>query len=350
VAGRTNRQWLVASAVDGQVREANFTWAESPLPSVRPGTALVRNLWFSFDPTQVLSMGAKSEAEGVPVGHVMHTLGVSEVVESQLPPFGPGDLVHGHTGWEDYSVIDGHGYFETTKVPPGVSPDLAAGTLGVTGMVAYFGMTEVGRPKAGETCVVSAAAGGVGSIAVQIARILGARTIGIAGGAAKCDWLRNEAGVTAAIDHRTEDVAARLDALCPAGIDVFFDNVGGLMLDAALERLRTHGRIVLCGITSWYLENQRPPGPTQYPNLIMKNGRMEGLLGKDYQDRFGEAVPVMLGWIREGKLHPKEDVAVGLENAPRTLIRMFEGVNVGKQLLKVADAATAAPGAAPTEP
>ena len=334
---RTNRQWLVASRPEGRVTAENFRWNEGTVPEIRPGTALVRNLWFSFDPTQVLSMGSPADQGGVPVGSVMHTLAVSQVLDSRLPAFRPGDLVNGHSGWEEYSVIDGKGFFETTKVPAGVPPNLALGTLGVTGMVAYFGIVEVGRPRAGDTCVVTAAAGGVGSIAVQVARIMGLRVIGIAGGPEKCDWLLHEAGVAGAIDHRAEDVATRLDAVCPEGIDVFFDNVGGPVLDLGLARIRDRGRVVLAGMTSWYLQEKTPPGPSGYPNLIMKNARMEGLLGRDYAPRFSEALPVLQGWLRSGELKSKEDVVDGLEQAPQTLARMFEGRNIGKQLLKVAD-------------
>jgi len=308
------------------------------MPRPGPGQALVRNLWFSFDPTQVLQMGAPRGQGGVPIGHVMKSFGtVSEVVESDLPAFRPGDLVRGESGWEDFSVIDGTGFIPTHPVPEGVPPNLALGTLGVTGMVAYFGMVEIGRPRAGETCLVSAAAGGVGSIAVQVARILGARTIGITGGASKSGWLRDVLRLDGVIDHRSEDVAARLTELCPDGVDVYFDNVGGPVLDLALERLRPQGRIVLCGITSWYLAKETPPGPSGYGALIMKNGRMEGLLGRDYVARFPEATKVMLGWLRDGRLHSEEDVAEGLENAPRSLARMFAGENRGKQLLHLAD-------------
>jgi NADPH-dependent curcumin reductase len=335
--GAPNRQWLVSGPVEGTVRESNFRWAESPIPSPGPGQALVRNLWFSFDPTQVLSIATPPESGGTPPGGVMRSLAVSEVVSSRLPEFQPGDLVHGHSGWEDYSLTDGHGFFETTKVPAGVPPNLALGTLGVTGMVAFFGMLEVGRPQKGETCVVSAAAGGVGSIATQIARIYGTRVIGIAGGPAKCEWLVKDAGASHAIDHRSEDVAARLDALCPDGIDLYFDNVGGPVLDMVLDRLGPRGRIVLCGVTSGYLETSASPGLSRYTNLIMRNGRMEGILGKDYASRFSEALPVLQGWLRSGELKSKEDVAEGLENAPRTLARMFSGENVGKQLLHLAD-------------
>lgn len=177
----------------------------------------------------------------------------------------------------------------------------------------------------------------MGSIATQIAKIHGARVIGIAGGREKCDWLLGEAGIDAAIDRRTEEVGARLDALCPDGIDIYFDNTGGPILDAALARLRSKGRVVLCGGTSVYAQRPRPPGPSNYLQLCMVNGRMEGLLGRDYADRFPEAVRVLRGWLSSGQLRSKEDVVIGLENAPSTLARLYRGSNVGKQLLKVAD-------------
>ena len=318
--------------------ESNFEWGAGPIGRPGPGEALVRNLWFSFDPTQALQMGASPEQGGIPVGSVMKSFStVSEVVESNHPSFRPGDLIRGPSGWEDYSVIDGSGFVPTEKVPSGISPNLAIGTLGLTGMVAYFGMVEIGRPRPGETCLVSAAAGGVGSVAAQIARILGARTIGITGGASKSGWLRDELHLDGVIDHRSEDLGTRLTELCPDGIDVFFDNVGGPVLDLALDRLRPSGRIVLCGITSSYLEKEPPPGPSRYTELIMKNGRMEGLLGRDYLPRFPEGTKVMLEWLRDGRLRSAEDVAEGLENAPRSLARLYAGENRGKQLLHLAD-------------
>ncbi|MCI4339660.1 MAG: NADP-dependent oxidoreductase [Thermoplasmata archaeon] len=322
---------------DARGIEHSFRWTESPVPSPGRGEMLLRNLWLSFDPTQVLNMAQPKEEGGVPVGAVMRALTVSRVIESQHPDFRPGDLVHGHAGWEDYTVTEGHGFFETTKVPDGISANLAAGTLGVTGMVAYFGVVEVARPTAGETFVISSAAGGVGSIATQLAKIHGCRVIGIAGGREKCDWLLREAAADAAIDHRTEDVAARLDALCPDGIDIFFDNAGGPILDVALARLRRKGRVIVCGGTARYGKQPSPPGPKNYLQLCMINGRMEGLLGRDYADRFPEAARAMLGWLHSGQLRSKEDVVVGLENAPRALARLFSGANLGKQLLKVAD-------------
>jgi len=344
IAG-TNRQWLLAKRPEGlpadPVGEHNFRWAVSPIPTPAEGQVLVRNLWLSFDPTQLLAMSAydaaNTESPGIPIGGVMHGLAVAEVVESRHPGFHPGDLVHGFFGWEDYTVTDGHGFLEMAKVAPGISPNLAAGTFGVTGMAAYFGVMEIGRPRPGETFVVSAAAGGVGSIASQIAKIQGARVIGIAGGREKCLWLVNELGLDGAIDHRSEDVGARLSALCPDGIDIFFDNSGGAVLDEALARLRSHGRVVLCGATAHYGRTAPPPGPSNYLALVMVNGRMEGLLARDYAPRFPEAVAVMSEWLRSGQLKSKEDVAVGLENAPNCLARLYAAANVGKQLLKIAD-------------
>jgi len=333
-----NRRWLLEKRPDGPVGPHNFRWTESEVPAPGEGQMLVRNLWLSFDPTQVLNMVAAPEEGGYPLGEAMGSLAASQVVESRLPHFRPGDLVYGFSHWEDYSVVDGKGYWDTATVPPGIAPHLAVGALGITGMVAYFGVVEVGRPGPGETFVVSAAAGGVGSIAAQVARLLGARVIGIAGGQEKCDWLRDEAHIDGAIDHRREDVAARLDALCPNGIDVFFDNVAGPVLDLALARLRPHGRVVLCGSTSRYRVTPRPPGPQNYSRLIMVNGRMEGLLARDYFDRFPEAISVLKGWLDAGKIRSKEDVVVGLEHAPEALMRLYAGANVGKQLLKVADA------------
>src|SRR5487761_283154 len=237
----SNRRWLFVARPKGPGSPDNFEWAHSEVPSPASGQMLVRNLWLSFDPTQVLSMLATPEEGGLPLGSPMRGLAVSEVVESRHPSFQPGDLVYGQSAWEDFSVIDGKGYWDSMKVPPGISPRLAAGTLGITGIVAYFGVLEVARPRPGETFVVAAAVGGVGSIAAQVAKIRGLRVIGIAGGKEKCDWLVKEAGIDGAIDHRTENVAARLDALCPDGIDIYFDNVGGSVLDLALDRLRVHG-------------------------------------------------------------------------------------------------------------
>ncbi|MCI4352189.1 MAG: NADP-dependent oxidoreductase [Thermoplasmata archaeon] len=332
-----NRRWLFEKRPEGPVGAHNFRWTQAEIPSPGEGQMLVRNLWLDVAPTQVLSLTAPPEAGGRPPGTLMEGFASSQVIESRIPQFSPGDIIYAASGWEDYSVIDGKGYWDAIKVSPGVSPNLAAGALGITGIVAYFGVTEVATPRPGETFVVSAAAGGVGSIAAQVAKILGLRVIGIAGGKEKRDWLLSEARVDGAIDHRSEKVASRLDALCPEGIDIYFDNVGGPILDLALERLRSHGRIVLCGTTARYRPTTRVPGPLNYAQLIMVNGRMEGLLGRDYFHRFPEAIASLKGWLDSGQLKTKEDVVVGLEYAPAALARLFSGDNVGKQLVKIAD-------------
>jgi NADPH-dependent curcumin reductase len=332
-----NRQWLLAKRPEGTTDQTNFRWAEGQIPKPAEGQMLVRNLWISLHPTAVMAMSASEAEGGTPLGGVVQGNLASQVIESRLPGFAPGDLVECFAGWEDYSVIDGSGFIPTRKFSPEIPPHLAMGTLGVTGMAAYFGVLDVGRPRAGETFVVSAAAGGVGSVAAQIAKIQGLRVIGIAGGKEKCDWLVHEAGLDGTIDHRSEDVGKRLDELCPQGIDIYFDNVGGAILDEALARLRPNGRVVVCGGTSRYAATESPPGPKNYLALCMVNGRMEGLLAKDYLPRFPEAVAALRGWLRSGQLKSKEDIVVGLEHAPAAFARLFTGANVGKQLLKIAD-------------
>lgn len=339
MTSRKNRRWVVAQRVVGEISEANFRWTEAPVPSLADGQFLVHNLWLSFDPTQLLMIAQADSDEdaggGIPRGEVMHTIAVSEVIESRHPDFAPGDLVHGHMGWEDYTVTDGQGFTPAYRVPDGVPPNWAVGVLGLTGLVAYFGVHEVARPKPGETCVISGAAGGVGSIASQLAKIHGLRVIGIAGSPVKCEWLTREAGVDGTVNHRTEDVGKRLAELCPDGLDIFFDNDGGPTLDIALERLRPGGRVVLCGATARYAARTPPPGPTNYLQLVMVNGRMEGLLGRDYLPRRSEAVEAMLPLLRSGRLKSKEDVLEGLRMAPRGLARLYSGENVGKQLLRM---------------
>jgi len=338
MSAAVNRQWVLAKRPEGRIESADFRWTEAPIPSPAEGQALVRNLWISLHPTAILALSPPESQGGIPLGEVIPANVASQVIDSRLPGFERGDLVEGfYSGWQDYSVIDGQGFIPTRKFSPDIPPNLAVGTLGVTGMVAYFGVLEVARPRPGETFVISAAAGGVGSIAAQIAKIQGLRVIGIAGGKEKCDWLTREIGIDAAIDHRTEEVGPRLDELCPDGIDIYFDNVGGAILDEALARLRSNGRVVVCGGTSRYASTGDLPGPKNYLQLCMINGRMEGLLGKDYLPRFPEAVAAMRKWLASGQLKSKEDVVVGLENAPAAFARLFESTNVGKQLLKVAE-------------
>ncbi len=348
MASRVNRQWRIASRPRGTISEANFEWVESPAPAPKDGEFLARNLWLSFDPTQLFMIGRNELADAasgaLPLGSPMGTLAVSQVIESRHPSFRPGEIVHGQMRWEDYSVSDGLGFTPTYRVPEGVPGNWAIGVLGITGLAAYFGVREIARPKRGETFVISGAAGGVGSVAVQLAKLEGLRVIGIAGSAAKCAWLTSEGGADAAINHRTEEVGRRLTELCPDGLDIFFDNDGGPTLDLALDRLRTGGRVVLCGGTANYSLTPRPPGPSNLMSLIMANGRMEGLLARDYIPRLAEAAEYLVPRLRSGQLRSKEDTVTGLRGAPSALARLYAGENVGKQLLRMDDPPGARPG------
>ena len=335
-----NRQWRLARRPRGMVEVTDFTWAEQPVPALADGQFLVRNLYLSMDPTQRGWMATDTYIPAIAIGDVMRSFGVGQVVESKHPKFRPGRIVQGGIGWQDYLVTDGGGPLPISGLLEGVDVPhipLAMSVLGLTGITAYFGLLEVGRPQPGETVVVSGAAGATGSVVGQIAKIKGCRAIGIAGGPEKCGWLTKEAGFDAAIDYKSERVDRRLAQLCPNGIDVFFDNVGGEILDAALASLAMRGRVVICGAISMYNEKAPPAGPRNYLSLLVKRGRMEGFIVLDYMPRAGEAVAALSRWVREGRLKHEEDIQEGLENAPQTLLRLFEGKNRGKQLLKIAD-------------
>ena len=332
-----NRQWRLARRPRGMIQESDLTWTEEPVPSVGEGQALVRNLYLSMDPTQRGWMSRDTYLPAIPIGDVVRSLGVGQVVGSRHDRFKRGDLVQGGVGWQDYLLTDGGGALPLSKLPAGADIPLAMSVLGLTGITAYFGLLEVGRPEAGETVVVSGAAGATGSVAGQIAKIRGCRVVGIAGGPEKCAWLTGTGGFDAAIDYKAEGVEQRLQDLCPDGVDLFFDNVGGDVLDAVLANLAMRGRVVICGAIAGYNEKVPPPGPRNYLSLLVRRGRMEGFIILDYMDRAGEAVAALSQWVREGRLQHQEDIQEGLENAPATLIRLFEGRNRGKQLLKIAD-------------
>jgi NADPH-dependent curcumin reductase CurA len=330
-----NRQWLLARRPDGALEHSDFDFVETDAPTPGEGQVLVRNLMLSCDPTQRGWIARDTYLPAVKIGEVVRSLGAGRIVASNTPDFAVGDIVSGLVGWQDYVAMNPKG--QLNKLPPGAPLEMAMSVLGLTGLTAYFGLLEVGRPVAGETVVVSGAAGATGSVVGQIAKIKGCRAIGIAGGPEKCRWLTDEAGFDAAIDYKSEDVAARLKALCPKGIDIFFDNVGGDVLDAALARLAFRGRVLLCGGIAHYNATEPAPGPKNYLNLIVQRGRMEGFIVLDYLPRAAEAVDALAGWVLSGKIRYKVDVQHGLENAPATLRRLFDGRNDGKQLLHVAE-------------
>jgi len=334
-----NRQWLLARRPQGMVTEENFEYRESPIPEPGEGQVLLRNLYLSFDPTQRGWMeDRESYMPPVAIGEPMRAGSVAQVVASNHPDYSPGELVQTLGGWQDFLVVDGSaGGIGLSKLPPGVTPQMALGVLGTTGQTAYFGMLDLGKPEAGQTVLVSGAAGATGSVAGQIARIKGCRVIGIAGGPEKCRWLKEEARFDDVIDYKSEDVDARIGELCPDRVDVFFDNVGGDILEAALNHINLRARIVLCGGISSYNATEPQPGPTNLMNLVVMRARMEGFIVIDYMDRFGEGAAALAGWLQSGELVHRDDVQEGFENIPATLNRLFTGQNIGKQMLRIAD-------------
>jgi len=336
-----NGQWRLKTRPAGMVSENDFEHLEVEVPELGDDEFLVRNLYFAFEPAMRGWLNdVKSYVPPVQIGEVMRASTVGQVVESNNPAFPEGTLVSGMFGWQEYAVSNGKPGMmgRIGKVPPGVDPVLMLSALGGTGLTAYFGMLDVGRPEPGDVVVVSGAAGATGSVAGQIARIKGAgKVVGIAGGERKCRWLVDELGFDAAIDYKSEDVQRRLRDECPEGINVFFDNVGGDILDAALLNMAQHGRIVLCGGISSYNAEELPPGPKNYMQLVIRRCTMQGFILIDYFDQAPRALEELRGWISEGKLKHAEDVQEGFENTPRTFLRLFTGENLGKQLLKIAD-------------
>lgn len=329
-----NRQFVLAQRPLGAIDHDTFRYQESPVGEPGPGQILVRNLYLSLDPAMRGWLNdAKSYIPPVGIGEVMRALGVGQVIASNNPSFAVGDHVNGALGVQDYFLGEPKGFY---KVDPNRAPlPLYLSALGMTGMTAYFGLLDVGQPKAGETVLVSAAAGAVGSVVGQVAKIKGCRVIGIAGGEDKCRYLVEELGFDGAIDYKHEDVAAGLKRTCPNGIDVFFDNVGGEILDAALARLAPKARVVICGAISQYNNKQAVKGPANYLSLLVNRARMEGMVVMDYASRFPEGLRDMSTWLAEGKLKSKEDVVEGLQTFPQTVLKLFSGENFGKLVLKV---------------
>jgi len=321
------------------VGKDNFTYQETAIPEPADNEVLVRNLYLSFDPTQRGWMEDRvSYLPPVGLGEVMRAGSVGQVVESRHPDFKKGDLVQTTGGWQDFVLIEPEkSLMGLNKIPAGISLTMPLSVLGITGLTAYWGLLDLGQPKTGQTVLVSGAAGATGSVAGQIARIKGCRVIGIAGGAEKCRWLKEVAGFHEVIDYKNENVNQRIGELCPNKIDIYFDNVGGKILEAALNHLNMHARIVMCGGISGYNATEPVPGPSNLMNLITNRARMEGFIIIDYLDRSHIAIPELLGWVASGELIHQEDIQEGFENIPDTLNRLFTGRNIGKQLLKIAD-------------
>lgn len=330
----TNRQLVLARRPEGLVTDDDFTLVEVPRPELGEGEALMRNVYLGMDATVRTWM---NRGEGylppVEIGEVVRCSAAGIIVESNCDAYAVGDPVISLNGWEEYGICRDDLF--TTKLEPGTALRPMMSVFGSTGAAAYFGMIDIGRPKPGETVVVSAAAGATGSVAGQIAKILGCRVVGIAGSKEKCEWVVGELGFDACINHREDDLAAALKETCPDRVDVYFDNVGGKILDAVLGRLNMHGRVVLCGAISVYNEQGRPAGPANYLNLISRRGRMEGFITLDHWDRFPECMAQLRAWADEGKLTWREEIVEGLEHCPEALNMLFTGGNTGKVIVQV---------------
>jgi len=332
----TNHQFRLASRPSGMVAAENFEYTDEPAPAPGEGEFLVKVLYISLDPAMRgwLNEG-RSYVPPVGIGEVMRAIGVGRIVTSNNAEFAEGDHVTGLFGVQEYAVSDGGGM---VKVDPSVAPlPVYLSTLGMPGMTAYFGLLDVGEVKETDTVVVSAAAGAVGSVAGQIAKLKGCRVVGIAGGTDKCAYVVDELGFDACIDYKGGDVYAGLKEHCPEGVDVYFDNVGGDILDAVLARLARGARVVICGAISQYNVDGKPKGPSNYMSLLVARARMEGFVVFDYVNRYADAAREMGGWMAEGTLKSREDIVEGLETFPDTLLKLYKGENLGKLVLKVAD-------------
>lgn len=331
-----NRRLVLAERPSGMVDERTTRLEVVEQPAPGPGEALAKVRYLSIDPTIRTWMDdAPGYLPPIGIGEVIRAGGVAEVLQSDCELYEPGDLLFGLTGWQEYVIADA-GERAMQKLPAGVSPTAALGVLGLNGVTAYFGLLDVGGLREGDVVVVSGAAGATGSAAGQIARIRGAgKVIGIAGGPEKCAWIVDELGFDAAIDYKSQDVPARLRELCPEGIDLYFDNVGGEILDACLAQIAMRGRVVLCGAISAYNARDRAPGISNYAALIIRRGRMEGFIVLDYFDRLAEAQAQLAGWLGEGILKSAEHVVEGLEHAPEALNLLFTGGNTGKVVVRV---------------
>lgn len=335
-----NRQLRLASRPVGDIKESDFEYREESIPSPKEGEVLVRSIYLSLDPTNRIWMSDMEQyMPPVEIGEVMRGVIIGVVEESKNQNFKHGDLVSGLLGWQDYVIAEGDSGFSLTRLPDPLPCPLTAfmGPLGLTGCTAYFGLLDIGQIKVGETVVVSAAAGAVGSIVGQIAKIKGCRVVGITGSNEKCRWLVEELGFDAAINYKTVDLESAIAQACPDGIDVYFDNVGGSILDAVLTKINLYARIPLCGLISTYNATEPVPGPYNYSKILMKRVRVQGFIILDYIPRWSEAISDLGQWLNQGKIKYALEVIEGLENAPKAILKLFDGNKKGKLIVKVSE-------------
>lgn len=336
-----NRRFLLASRPHGEPTADNFRLEKVATPQPAAGQVLLRTVYLSLDPYMRGRMSdAPSYAPPVEIGEVMVGGTVSRVVASQHPDFKPGDWVLGYDGWQDYALSDGSGL--RNLGPEQKHPSRLLGVLGMPGFTAYMGLLDIGQPKPGETLVVAAASGAVGSVVGQVAKLKGCRVVGVAGGKEKCRYVVEELGFDACVDHRAPDFAEQLAAACPQGIDIYYENVGGAVFDAVIPLLNTQARIPVCGIIAHYNATDLPAGPDRLPMLqgliLRKRIRMQGfIIFDDYAEGFGEFLQQMGEWVEQGKIKFREDLVDGLENAPQAFIGLLQGKNFGKLVIRVGD-------------
>jgi len=330
-----NAQWRLVARPHGLFKQSDFRWVEEDAPPVREGEALVRVIYLSLDPTNRGWAAVDTYLPAVPLDGVMRGIAIGRVEESRAPGLVPGDVVQGLLGWQRYAVLPATALTKLVPIPLPLSAHL--GLLGHIGLTAWVGLLQVGRPKAGETLVVSAAAGAVGSLVGQIGKIHGMRVVGVAGTDEKCRWLIEDLGFDAAVNYRKRPVLAGLRRECPGGIDVYFDNVGGATLDAVLSLVNLRARVVLCGLISQYNATAPVPGPQNLANLLVKRARMEGFIVLDHLDQAEAAAADLVRWHLAGKLQYRLDVVHGLDQAPVAVNRLFDGTNAGKLVVRVSD-------------
>jgi len=330
------KRWVLQHRPVGDIKAGDLKLVEEPIRDLTDGEVLVRTLYLSLDPTNRIWMSDQDQyMPPVQIGDTMRGGSLGIVERSQSDRFKQGDVVNtGLGGWSSHVIANGAMLMPAPQLP-GVPLTAYMSVLGATGLTAWFGLCDIGKPQPGETVVVSAAAGAVGSIVGQIAKLKGARVIGIAGGKAKCDWLVNDLGFDGAIDYKNEDVGAALDRLCPNGIDVNFENVGGDIMDAVFNRMNNFGRMPLCGMISTYNDDERPSGPTDFSRILMHRLNVRGFIITDFLPRAAEAMAELIPWVMEGKLKWKVHVDQGLEGAMDSLQRLFTGDHDGKLLIQV---------------
>ncbi len=336
--GGANKQIVISELPKEQLEERHFSTTEAEIPEPGDGEVLARTLLLSLDAANRAWMQGATYTDPLMAGEIMNGGGLSEVVTSDADEFAPGDIIECQSGWQEYSV---HSSKAISKIAPGRPMSQYLSILGITGLTAYFGLLEVGKPKEGDTVVVSAAAGAVGNVVGQIGKIKGCRVVGVAGSDEKCQWLVEELGFDAAVNYKTVPPHKGLKANCPDGIDVYFDNTGGDILQAVLFRMNDGGRIACCGAVSQYDGPPPATGPRGIPGLlVIKRLRMEGFLTSDFfkEGARERATEQLAGWAADGRLKVKEDIVDGLENAPRSLIGLLHGENFGKRMIRVAEA------------